>query len=200
MANNKKGNGGVKFAAVVLAALIIVFGLLLTYMRYKDMSEDLDANKAEEKAAREEEYENLYKRITSMNEANYPAKPDDVMKLYSEFYIMIYSNYLDDDRLREAVIKGRIFFGRKLLELNPEDSELLAFEKELNYLNELDVQLTAFEIEPCLASEDDKGVYTCLVTRKLSNSITTSWKYYLEESAGGLYKIRAWERIERNDK
>lgn len=197
MKNNKDRNrSSVKAAIIILAGLIIVFGVLLTYIRSRNMRENGSETTVSDESVNSE-YEELYERIVNMTEDTYPKQPDEVMSVYTDFYMLLYSNYLDDDRLREFIIKGRIFFGAQLIALNSEDSELMIFENEINDMNSAGVRITSVEAEPCMASTEDEGVYVCYVTRKMSDGLSSYWKYYLAESTSGLYKIRGWERAEQ---
>lgn len=197
-----KNKSNTKAFVTVLTLLIVIFGILLAYIHFKDMGSG-KGSQTETKVVQEDysidEKESLYERIINMTDETYPKKPDEVMSLYTDFYELMYNNYLESDRLKDFILKGRIFFGSKLKELNSEESELTFFAKEITAMNDANIRLTSVEAEPCKASVEDEGVYTSYVTRKMSNGYSSYWKYYLEESVNGLYKIRGWERAEENE-
>lgn len=179
---------------LILIAVLIVGAFALVAYRTPKTAEE--ATEVTEKA-----------ELMSINiEANYPATPREVMKLYNRYMLCLYGvegSELKEDEVRALGRKMRVMYDEELLEANPEESHLLSLSQEIAaFRNDEKVMIQA---NVCDSNEVDyidvDGASGALLeasyfVKKGSKEFTRTYQQFLmRKDADGNWKILGFVKV-----
>lgn len=175
------------------------FALVIVLSYYFLTTSDKPADKS---ATAQTEYEQI---INIDLEANYPATPREVTKLFGRIIKYLYDQPKEEE-IRPLALKVRKLYDEAFLEHNPEDE----------YLNELYAELASWQedkrrITNYLLTNEDleeesviEGVKYAIkyvtYTIKEKAKFTETWKVLLKQDEESRWKIVGWEFVPASNK
>ena len=179
---------------VCIVAVLIVGAF--AFVAYRTPKSAADTTQVTEKD------ELMYKDIS----ADYPKTPREVLKLYNRYLLMLYGSQgedLSEDEVRTLGTKMRELYDDELLEMNPEDTQLLSLQQELNTFHKSEKVMIQANV--CSSNEVEyidigeasgARAQASYFIKKGSQEFTRTYQQFLmRKDAQGEWKILGFEKV-----
>ena len=188
----KKRRIGVVLVCIVAVLIVGAFA----FVAYRTPKSAADTTQVTEKD------ELMYKDIS----ADYPKTPREVLKLYNRYLLMLYGSQgeeLSEDEVRTLGTKMRELYDDELLEMNPEDTQLLSLQQELNTFHKSEKVMIQANV--CSSNEVEyidigeasgARAQASYFIKKGSQEFTRTYQQFLmRKDAQGEWKILGFEKV-----
>ena len=188
----KKRRIGVVLICIVAVLIVGAFA----FVAYRTPKSASDATKVTEKD------ELMYKNIS----ADYPKTPREVLKLSNRYLLLLYGSQgedLSEDEIHALGSKMRELYDDELLEMNPEDTQLLSLQQELkSFHNDQKVMIQAnvcssneveyIDIEEASGARAQASYFIKKGSQEFSR---TYQQYLMRKDAQGEWKILGFGKV-----
>ena len=188
----KKGNNIIGILFIVLVVCILVGFFVISMINNRDTVGYF--NKDDKIISVE-----IYEKVMSINEENYPITPEEVVTLYTEGYKLLYGDKIKDTSIVPNILeKQRILLSDEILGNNPIE------EQEQNVLSSMEniksnkVRLTSVDLKPAMYDPKDSNIAYVKVDTKDNLFQTYYYLYYLERQQDEKWKITGWYNTDEN--
>lgn len=181
-----------------LVMLILAAGILAGYYVINNRAEE----KVEAQYVETEKDKMLAKNI----EADYPATPREVVKLYSRILKCIYNETLTEKETEKLMKQARLLYDEELLLENPEQDNLNAlneerkqYETEKKTISSVALEKADSVITWTDAGKEYASIVVCYTVKENVTYTRTYEKFLLRRDSEGRYKILGWGMAEEAD-
>lgn len=176
------------FLFVTIISGFFIFGILIN-----DKSEDYFEKEDQANSQK------IYKSIMAVDEDNYPKTPEEVVKLYTDGYKLIYGGKIKDMSILPYIIeKQRIFFSEQLLRDNPFEQQQINILESIDFLSENTMKIINITINPTIYDDKDKNKAYVRVLKEDNTFVPYYYVYYLEKGVDKKWRITGWYNADEN--
>nr|WP_317360142.1 DUF6715 family protein [uncultured Tyzzerella sp.] len=188
---NNKGNNIIGILFIILISLIVLAFIGFSILKSGNTSGYF--NKEDRVAAKA-----IYDKIISISEENYPQTPEDVVKVYTEGYKLLYGDKIKDLSIVPNIIeKQRLLFSEKLLDKNPLEEQINGVLASIQNLKNNKIKITSINVKPTTYDQRDNTLAYVKVDKKDSFFQTYYYIYHLKLEEGK-WKITGWYNTDEN--
>ena len=181
-----------KLVGVLLIAVCVGGGIWMSLERMKQPSGDSDKQVIQNKASKsvEAKIDEIDKKI----EGSYPEKVKEIVEIHNELMAIAYKYPMNEEETEKYVKTIRKLYSLEFLEINPEEMQIEALNKERESMSEESMELIASNIDEVYIAQDNDGKEVSAEVNVLHATNQGSLeRTYLMVKEEGLWKINGWE-------
>ena len=181
-----------KLVGVLLIAVCVGGGIWMSLERMKQPSGDSDKQVIQNKASKsvEAKIDEIDKKI----EGSYPEKVKEIVEIHNELMAIAYKYPMNEEETEKYVKTIRKLYSLEFLEINPEEMQIEALNKERESMSEESMELIASNIDEVYIAQDNDGKEVSAEVNVLHATNQGSLeRTYLLVKEEGLWKINGWE-------
>lgn len=138
-------------------------------------------------------------RIAKQIEKDYPSDAEAVVELHNELMGICYRYSMDEKDVKNYAHTIRQLYSNKFKELNPEETQIEALNKERETMGTEQMELITSKITEIYVAQDDQGEeMSAEINVAHATNLGGTVRTYLLIKEDGLWKINGWETMEGN--
>lgn len=181
-----------KLVGVLLIAVCVGGGIWMSWGKMNRPSGDSDKQATQNKASKsvEAKIDEIDKKI----EEHYPEKVKEIVEIHNELMAIAYKYPMNEEETEKYVKTIRKLYSLEFLEINPEEMQIEALNKERESMSEESMELIASNIDEVYIAQDNDGKEVSAEVNVLHATNQGSLeRTYLLVKEEGLWKINGWE-------
>ena len=133
-------------------------------------------------------------KIAKQIKKDYPSDAEAVVELHNELMGICYRYSMNEKAVKSYVDTIRQLYSNKFKELNPEDAQIQALNKEYETMDTEQMELIASKITEIYVAQNDQGEeISAEVNVAHATNLGGTTRTYLLVKEDGLWKINGWE-------
>lgn len=189
----KKGNNIIGILVIILAVCVVI-GMVLIGTKKDQTSLGKYFNNVDKVVGSE-----LYESLLNLSEANYPNTPEEIVKIYTNGYRLLYGDKIKDLSIVNTILKQqRLLFSDEILSKNTLEQQEKEVLKNIENLKQQKNKIIGITIEKGKIGEDNEAKVVVNVQDNILQEYT--YTYLLKKDEQEKWKIFSFENISNFDK